>query len=122
MKTFLRLIVYFICAVCLYDIYCTVNFNEHLYYAELNPIARLLITQEKIKVIYSVPEGIKFDHDVFIVTTNVSKLVLFKVIGLIGAIKIFDWLIDSKHNKVTQTVIFSMFIIQFLLLLYLTLV
>lgn len=113
---YLRLLVYFICAVCIYDIYCTVNYSELLYEKELNPIAKLLIEQEELQRIYRIKHG---SHNIIVTHTNVAKLILFKVLGLVAALEIFDWLINSKHGKIAQMVIFSIVFIQLLLLLYL---
>lgn len=112
---YLRILVYFICAVCIYDIYCTVNCSEFLYDRENNPIAKMLIKQEELKFFPN-----EFDKKfISIIHTNVSKLVLFKVLGLVAALEIFDWLISSKHHKIAQSVIFFMVLFQLSLLLYL---
>lgn len=122
-STYLKLLVYFICAICIYDIYCTVNLHETIYEDEANPIAKALITQEEVRVYYGTEENkIKIVKYISIIKTDVSKLILFKVTGLIAALEIFDWLINSKHSKITEAVIFAIVIMQFSLLLYLTLV
>lgn len=115
---YLRLLVYFICFVCIYDIYCTVNLSDLLYDEEVNPVAKVLITQEEHEFFKKKTD----DSSILIIRTNVAKLVLFKVLGLVAALEIFDWLINSKHSKITEAVIFAIVIMQFSLLLYLTLV
>lgn len=102
-STYLRLLVYFICAVCIYDIYCTINHSELLYDKELNPIAKLLIEQEELQTLYHIKHS---SHTIIVTHTNVAKLVLFKILGLVAALEIFDWLIHSKHSKIAQIVIF----------------
>lgn len=117
-KFILRLLVYFITVVCIYDIYCTVKFNEFLLKEEKNPIAQFLITQENYQFFKKKTD----DTCIEIIRTNVSKLVLFKVLGLVAALEIFDWLINSRYNRITSIVVFTIVIMQFSLLLYLTLV
>lgn len=118
--SYLKLAIYFICAVCIYDIYCTVKLNELLYINELNPVAKLLIEVEEVKLFKSFNLMDKKEYTFLHI--NVAKLVLFKVLGLVAALEIFDWLINSKHKRCSQIIILTVFIIHLALLLFLTVV
>ena len=117
-QIYIKLIVYFISGVCIYDIYCTVKYNEFLGSNELNPVANLLIEKEEIKNFKTFYGEDK--KEIIITHVNVSKLVLFKVLGLVAALEIFDWLINSSYQRFAKTIILTLFLIQIFLLLFLT--
>lgn len=113
----LRMCIYFIASVCTYDIYCTVKYSETLGSHELNPIALMLISEEKYKHIYYSQNGAT--NVISYVYTDVSKLILFKVLGLVASLEIFDWLINSKYTKSTTFIILVISLTQLSLLIFL---
>jgi hypothetical protein len=113
----LRMCIYFIASVCTYDIYCTVKYSETLGSHELNPIALMLISEEKYTHTYYSQN--RTTNVISYVYTDVSKLILFKVLGLVASLEIFDWLINSKYTKSTTFIILVISLTQLSLLIFL---
>lgn len=82
-------------AVCVLDIFLTVHLSESLLENERNPIARLLIFETASKL-YTLHNGIIQRHIVF--HTDVSWLVLVKVLGLLVSQRIFARMLDSADR------------------------
>jgi hypothetical protein len=89
---------------------------------ELNPIASVLITQEETqhRFLHAKKNDITVTtfiyHEIY---TDVSKLILFKVLGLVASLEIFDWLINSKYTKSTTFIILVISLTQLSLLIFL---
>jgi hypothetical protein len=116
----LRILVSFIASVCIYDIYCTVKYANTLYDRELNPIAKMLIEEtDDTHICFYGNEVVGFTYPVVYTEVDVSKLILIKVIGLVVALEIFDWLIYGRRKKIAVVIIGVLFIIQSFLLYFL---
>ena len=86
-----------ILSVTVFDIYQTVQQADTLFEDEANPIAAMLITRKKQTVVYHTgPNHVKNEavHE----TGDVSKLVAVKVIGLLLAFVMLQWLIQHRNN------------------------
>jgi hypothetical protein len=126
----LRISVSFITSVCIYDIYCTVKYANTLYDRELNPIAKMLIEEtddirrfklidEEAHICFFGSKVVGFTYPVVYTEVDVSKLILIKVVGLVAALEIFNWLIYSRRKKIAVVIIGVLFIIQSFLLYFL---
>lgn len=113
----MKALIWFICSVCIYDIYCTVKYSDYLMQYERNHIAKLLITETKeVDMLFGVSkhgETLFLDSDV-----DVSLLVAVKCVGLLIAMEILEWVERSKKHY-GRVIICAVAIIQAALLLYL---
>lgn len=110
------LILLFISSVCVYDIYCTVKYSDHLYLLEENPIANSLIEYN-----YSSKGILNNQNKIFRVIdvrADVSNLILVKVFGLLFVNHYFLWAFNSK-KKIAIYPLYIIASLQFILLLYL---
>ena len=82
----------------------------------------MLITQEETQHRFLHPKKNDITVTTFIyheIYTDVSKLILFKVLGLVASLEIFDWLINSKYTKSTTFIILVISLTQLSLLIFL---
>lgn len=89
-------------AVCVLDIFLTVQFSESLLDNELNPIALLLIS-EQVSDLWTYHNGIR--QRLVVTHTNVAWLVLVKVLGLLVAQRIFAGMLASGGRFVVPVVV-----------------
>lgn len=109
-------VVYFILGVAVFDVYCTVLHAPEMVVGEENPIAGLLIRDRSDSVmVYVSPNGLK--NSLMVSTVDVSLLVLFKVVGLLGAQIIFNWVLQRAKFKTAVAIIAPMAVFQIALLL-----
>lgn len=110
------LVLLFISSVCVYDIYCTIKYSDHLYSLEENPIANSLIKYDHYY------RGILNDQDkisrIIDVRADVSDLILVKVFGLLFVNHYFIWAFNS-NKKIAIYPLYIVAVLQFILLLYL---
>ena len=84
------------------DVFLTVHLSESLLQNERNPIARLLIFQQASDL-WTYHNGIR--QRVLVVHTNVSWLVLVKVVGLLVSQRIFAGMLASGGRFVVPVVL-----------------
>lgn len=115
----MRFLILFICLVCVYDIYCTVKYQDFIGDHERNLIARMLIIKTReINYIYNDPVSNK--SRLFHTTTvDVSLLVAFKCLGLLAAADILEW-VYRFNTPASRSIIYIVTMIQAALLIYLT--
>lgn len=111
----MRILILIICLICAYDIYCTVKYSDHLYQMEENLIARMLITVDHVVLPVMNDEVYRC---VRIKRVDVSKLVLFKCLGLLAAANILERMVKIG-TRWSRLIIFVVFLIQISLFLYL---
>ena len=107
----MRFLVLFICLVCVFDIYCTVKYEDSLPFLEENLIARTLIYCDGKPLNSGVypTDGSDIDS---------SRLIAFKCLGLLAAADILEWMV-KKNTRWSKAVIYCIVIIQLYLLFYL---
>lgn len=113
----MKILIYFICFVCVYDIYLTVKQSETIYDDEANPIAKLLLEKQLIYRVYYV-DGMRKQQMTNEFKNDVSKLILFKMLGLIASIHILVWVL---RHRVHTIIIPAVACFQILLLIHLLL-
>ncbi len=111
----MRILVLIICLVCTYDIYCTVKHSDQLDKMEENLIAKMLISIDSHQM--SITREGKHQK-VYVKRVDVSKLVLFKCLGLLAAADILEWMVKIG-TRWSRLVIFVIFFMQISLFLYL---
>lgn len=118
-KFLLYTCILFIVSVVVYDIYCTVQLSEHMMMLEENPMAAYLLREKQhtIAYYYAGPHRIKSEMSVTVV--DISKLILFKVVGLLLAQLIMLHIVSN--NKLAPFIILPITVGAIALLLKLTL-
>lgn len=111
----MRILVLIICLVCIFDIYCTVKYSDQLAMMEENLIARVLISVEDRQIL-TMEEG--KSRKIYLERVDVSKLVLFKCLGLLAAADILEWMVRIG-TAWSRLIIFFIFFMQIFLFLYL---
>lgn len=107
--------VYFILAVAVFDIFCTSAHRDEMHFTEQNMIAKTLITPDFSKI--KVTSGPDYISSYITVERNdVSKLILFKVLGMLAAKSILMSLLNSKRQDMAMLIIGVMFLAQCVLL------
>ena len=84
---------------------------------ERNAIARMLISGHEVAYFTSNIDG-SVSKQVLHRSNDVSKLVVFKIFGLLVAIEILEWL-AIKDTKSSRAIIYTITLVQATLLYYL---
>ncbi len=105
MNHILKMMVMFIVAVAVYDIYCTVQLHDWIYHVEENPVALWFVAVREVKLFNANP--LRDDHSVSFKfrTIDVSRLILVKSIGLACSIPILLHLVDKRSVRIASCVI-----------------
>lgn len=103
------MMVMFIVAVAVYDIYCTVQLHDSIMHIEENPLALWFIESREITMFASHP---RHSHDAASVTfrtVDVSRLILVKSIGMACSIPIMLYIVTAMSIRVSTGAIVPVF-------------
>lgn len=109
MNHILKMMVMFIVAVAVYDIYCTVQLHDSIIHIEENPLALWFIESREITMFASHP---RLGHDsasVTFKTVDVSRLVLVKSIGMVCSIPLMFFIVQALSVRMATWVIVPVF-------------
>lgn len=109
MNHILKMMVMFIVAVAVYDIYCTVRLHDTIVHIEENPIALWFIECREVVLYASSKHRDDDSISVLFRTVDVSKLILVKTIGLACSIPIMLRVVDRGSLRVATGVIVPLF-------------
>ena len=104
--------------VCAIDIFETVRTADSLPFMEENAFAASLISVEyEVRSYHEKWKPEETRDAITIRTVDVSRLVLFKTLGMIAAIYVFDAVIRYGATRISFAVVGSVFLIQLALLI-----
>jgi hypothetical protein len=104
---------------CVFDIYCTVKYANHLAFedAELNPVAAMLIeVKHEHKWVSLDATWTQKNGMVSFRYADVSGLILFKALGLLGAVYLLEHCLRLSSQKIAAAIIVPVFLSQMTLL------
>jgi len=104
MNHILKMMVMFIGAVAVYDIYCTVRLHDTILHVEENPVALWFVDRREMILHTTHPSQPNSSIRVSFSTADVSRLVSVKAAGLCFAIPVMMWMIDAVP-RMARTVI-----------------
>lgn len=111
--------VYFVIAVCVYDVYCTAKMNDSLESLEWNTVA-LFLCEKRTQMVHGWHPDLA-DESIHVPfrTYDVSRLILFKVIGLVGALLALQAVLKHGTPKQSAAIILPVFFMMAWLLAFL---
>lgn len=103
------MMVMFIVAVAVYDIYCTVQLHDSILHVEENPLALWFIEAREITMFSESPrrDGLPVRFKFW--TVDVSRLVLVKSIGMACSIPIMLHIVNATSVRIAAGVIVPIF-------------
>ena len=101
MNHILKILVVFIVAVAVYDIYCTVRLHDTLLDFEENRVAASLLTSTNRHIIHA-----KYGHYVDFKTVDVSLLVTIKAAGLAASVALLQLVVCSMRPRMAAAIVF----------------
>jgi hypothetical protein len=104
---------------CVFDIYCTVKYADHLAFedAELNPVAAAFIQiRHEHKWVSLDPTWRQKNGMVSFRYADVSGLIFFKTLGLLGAVYLLECCLRMSNRKIGVSVVVLVFLLQMTLL------
>ncbi len=116
MRIALHIMIAFIAAVAVYDIYCTVQLHDTLFECEENPVALWLVHRSQTLIHVNDPCSTLRKMAVPIFRVDVSRLVTLKACGLGVSISIMLAVIQSQRLTISLSVILPLAIGAALLL------
>lgn len=105
-SSILRTCIYVITAVCVYDIYCTSREEYHLQLIERNPIAGTLVTPVTHRWKSVTLKPCYTETYVEYRTADVSRLILFKTLGMLASIVVMLWLLQWDIRLAAIVILF----------------
>lgn len=103
------MMVMFIVAVAVCDIYCTVQLHDSILHVEENPLALWFIESREITMFAEDPRREHESVSVKFMTVDVSRLVLVKSIGMACAIPIMLHIVNAMSARIAAGAIVPVF-------------